>query len=112
MIRLATSSQDTGDDNEDATVSIRLDAENLFRIAGQSLQGILSGSDNGTCDQSTQTADTVSVASVDDDEPCDVPDLQIHRVGARYRNGMWSQTTQRRGCTSLSSPAMRLQGLW
>lgn len=85
MIRPAASGQDTGDDNEDHTLSIRLDAENLVRIAGQSLQGLLSGSDNSTCDQGTQTADTNSVASINDDEPCDVPEPQIDGMGCQVQ---------------------------
>ncbi|KFX93803.1 hypothetical protein O988_06617 [Pseudogymnoascus sp. VKM F-3808] len=81
----AASGQDTDDDNEDRILSIRLDAENLVRIAGQSLQGMLSGSDNSTCDQGTQTTYTSSVVSINDDEPCDVPDPQIDGVGGQVQ---------------------------
>lgn len=85
MVRPAASGQNTDDDNEDRILSIRLDAENLVRIAGQSFQGILSSSDSSTCDQGTQTTDTDSVASINDDEPCDVPDPQIHGVGGQVQ---------------------------
>ncbi|OBT64734.1 hypothetical protein VE03_05858 [Pseudogymnoascus sp. 23342-1-I1] len=76
---------DTGTDNENSTISIRPDAENLVRIAGQSLQGILSGPDNSTCDQSTQTTDTVFVTSMNYDEPCDVPDAQKDKVDGQVQ---------------------------